>query len=162
MDGAKNVEYRAIPSYPQYRAGSDGSIIGKSGRLLRLRDNNGYLGFEVQIDKRGVRMYAHVAVCEAFHGRRPAGKEVAHRNGVRSDNRQENLSWKTRTENHADKRDHGTHRQGEGIPWAKLTEDQVREIRKTEGSTPVLGRRYGVSPAAIWLIKSGRNWKHVQ
>jgi hypothetical protein len=157
------VEFKPVPSCPGYLAGSDGSIVGKSGKLLKLRVSEfGYLMFEAQIDLHGKRVYAHAAVCEAFHGPRPRGQEVAHLNGVRDDNRPENLKWKTRSENHADKRDHGTHVQGEKIKWAKLTEDDVREIRKRTESTPVLGREYGVSSAAIWLIRTGRNWKHVQ
>lgn len=158
------VDYRSVPSRPGYLAGSDGSIIGKSGRRLRLQVNEtGYISFQAQIDRRGVRTYAHIAVCEAFHGSRPDGHEVAHSNGVRSDNRAENLSWKTRAENHADKRDHGTHVQGEDIRWAKLTEDDVREIKKfPEIPTTVLGKRYGVTPAVITHIRSGRNWKHVR
>ena len=158
------TEYRAVLSHPEYLAGSDGSIIGKSGKKLKLQVNEtGYLSFQVQADGHGVRFYAHVAVCEAFHGARPVGLEVAHLNGDRADNRPQNLAWKTRADNHADKREHGTHLQGEQIRWAKLTEDDVREIRQlSDLSTPVLGRRFGVSPAAIWMIRTGRNWKHVQ
>lgn len=158
------MEYRAIPSHPAYLAGADGSIIGKSGKLLRLQiSDTGYRSFQAQVDGRGVRVYAHIAVCEAFHGSRPDGKEVAHVNGNPGDNRPENLRWKTRTENHADKRQHGTHREGEQIGWAKLTEQAVREIRKLDGLTTVeVGRRFGVSPAAITHIRSGRNWKHVR
>ena len=46
---------------------------------------------------------------------------------------------------------------------AKLTEDDVREIRRQLGMTPmrVLAREYGVTPAAIRLIKKGKNWKHL-
>ena len=158
------VEYRSIPSYPNYRVGADGSIIGKSGRLLRLqRSDAGYLSFQVSDAGRGKRAYAHIAVCEAWHGVRPAGLEVAHLNGNPGDNRPENLAWKTRAENHADKRDHGTHVQGVDVKWSKLTEDDVREIRKlSDLPTTVLRKRFNVSPAAIWLIRSGRNWKHVK
>ena len=163
IDGVE-IEYRPSLTHPEYLAGSDGSIIGKSGRLLRLQLNpKGYLSFQAQVDGRGVRAYAHIAVCEAFQGGRPEGKEVAHLNGDAGDNRPDNLAWKTRAENHADKRGHGTHVQGEAIGWAKLTEADVREIRKLDHlPTTIVGRMYNVTPASITHIRSGRNWKHVQ
>ena len=52
---------------------------------------------------------------------------------------------------------------GEKGTAAKLTELQVARIRERlrEGSTTKeLGRAYGVSQAAIWWIKVGRNWAH--
>jgi hypothetical protein len=145
---------------PGYLAGDDGTVKGKTGRLLRLHKSNGYLAFAAQVGGREIKTYAHIAVCEAFHGARPEGLEVAHENGVRHDNRPENLKWKTRADNHADKKGHGTHLEGEDISWSVLTEEKVREIKKLGHlSTPVVGKMYGVSPAAIWLIRAGRNWK---
>lgn len=42
---------------------------------------------------------------------------------------------------------------------AKLTLDQVREIRAGGGTCRAVGARYGVSPATINLIRLGRNWR---
>lgn len=53
---------------------------------------------------------------------------------------------------------------GAGHHSAKLTPTQVREIRAAieEGTTnTVLGRRYGVSGAAIRAIRNRKNWAHV-
>lgn len=153
---------REIPSLPGYAVSDTGEVRGRSGRFLKQARQNGYACLTIDIDRRAQKHYVHVLVCEAFHGPRPAGKEVAHANGIRDDNRACNLSWKTRAENHHDKREHGTHRQGEEIVWAKLTEAKVREIKASTESTVVLGKRYGVTPAAITHIRSGRNWKHVR
>jgi hypothetical protein len=157
-----SVEYRPIPSLPGYLAGSDGTIIGRRGIVLKLcRNRKGYLHFWAKVNGRELNPGAHAAVCEAFSGARPVGYDCAHLNGNPGDNRPENLQWKTRKDNHADKRLHGTHLQGERISWAKLTEDDVRKIRKTPGTTTAVGAMFGVSPATIWLIRSGRNWRHV-
>ena len=48
------------------------------------------------------------SVVAAFLGPRPAGLDVAHWNGQKLDNRVENLRYATRSENHLDKRRHGT------------------------------------------------------
>jgi len=53
----------------------------------------------------------------------------------------------------------GSHR-GVRNGRAKLTPEQVAEIRvNREGLSQVrAGRKYGVSPGAIWFIRSGRHW----
>jgi hypothetical protein len=54
---------------------------------------------------------------------------------------------------------------GEGNNAAKLTAEQVREIRRrrASGETLVsLGRSFGVTYQAIYYIDIGRNWKEVQ
>lgn len=50
----------------------------------------------------------HVLVALAFHGPRPDGMEVRHLDGVRTNNRPENLSWGTHAENMQDAIAHGT------------------------------------------------------
>lgn len=62
-------------------------------------------------DVRTVRT-VHSVVAEAFIGPRPEGHDVAHWNGERLDNRAANLRYATRSENHMDKRRHGTSRLG--------------------------------------------------
>ena len=56
-------------------------------------------------------------------------------------------------------------RRGEGNPKAKLTEDQVREIRATPqfyGISAALSKEYGVSAAMISAIRLRRSWTHVE
>jgi hypothetical protein len=51
---------------------------------------------------------------------------------------------------------------GEASPQARLTEAQVREIRRSSASSAVLARQYGVSGKAIWEARTGRTWGHLQ
>jgi DNA-binding transcriptional regulator YiaG len=44
---------------------------------------------------------------------------------------------------------------------AKLTEDNVKDIRKSSKSTYKLAKTYGVAPRTIQRIVSGNGWKHV-
>jgi hypothetical protein len=55
---------------------------------------------------------------------------------------------------------------GEKHPNAKLTDDQVRTIRREHrpgkgGGTFRLARQFGVSPALIWAVAKREAWKHV-
>lgn len=51
---------------------------------------------------------------------------------------------------------------GEKNPSAKLTEDDVRAIRKSELSAKELSETYGVSSMAIRFIWRRRTWAHVK
>lgn len=54
-----------------------------------------------------------------------------------------------------------THVRGEKAGRAKLTEDDVREIRASRDGCTKLARKYGVSERAILDITNGKSWKHV-
>lgn len=116
---------------------------------------------------RNTRMVATL-VLEAFVGPRPTGFVAAHNNGVRDDNRGENLRWATQASNIADKARHGTLCRGERMHCAKLTDSAVREIRKLprvrklqNGTLVELSERFGVSTSAIRAARRGKTWRHV-
>jgi len=157
------TEYKAIPSHPGYRAGSDGSIIGKRGKVLsQFPGIGGYLRFTTFEAGRWQQVSTHVMVCEAFHGRRPDGHHAAHRNGVRTDNRAENLRWLSGPDNEAEKAKHGTKMQGETHHQHKLTADQVREIRANYTTPGVTyARRFGVTESCISSVRARKTWRHV-
>lgn len=50
---------------------------------------------------------------------------------------------------------------GEKNPKAKLTEVEVRAMRKARGTHAEVGERFGVSPAQAWGIRTGRYWRHI-
>jgi hypothetical protein len=152
-----------MPSYPGYLAGSDGSIIGKRGFFLsQARTPGGYLCF--RFSRPGytpVTVSSHVGICEAFHGIRPPGMEVAHENGIKTDNRADNLSWKTPAQNTQDKIRHGTHVSGIEHYACRLTDDQVRDIRTSADNAVILAKRYAMSPAYVRHVRAGRARKNV-
>lgn len=70
------------------------------------------------------------------------------------------LSWKTRSENEADKLAHGTVARGERNGNAKLTEAAVEQIR-AEGTTSTnkeIAKKHGVSESAIQAVLAGKRW----
>lgn len=166
-------EWRTIPDWPKYQASSLGRIRRAianqgtfAGRLLKSWvNNNGYSVtrlYDRDVEK---TLFVHALVCAAFHGPRPSPKmTVAHLNGVRSDNRAENLQWKTQADNHADKVRHGTLMRGEGHPSAKLSHMDVIDIhvRLNSGERQCdLAKEYSVARSTIQDIASGAKWKHI-
>jgi NUMOD4 motif len=105
----------------------------------------------------------HVLVLSAFAGTCPRGSQACHGPGGRADNRwPENLSWGTAGDNHGRdrRRDHTTPR-GEHDGNAKLTWEQVCEIRMITGtSQQVIADAYGVTQSTISKIRRGRLWQH--
>jgi hypothetical protein len=71
----------------------------------------------------------HRLVLEAFRGPCPPGMEACHGNGDRGDPRLSNLRWDTHRANMADQCAHGTRMLGERHPLARLTDQEVAEIR---------------------------------
>jgi hypothetical protein len=93
------------------RPGEPGKgLYARKGRVLTAVAN--WAGYHrVLLYKRGRRKLrlVHHLVLEAFVGARPEGMDGCHENGIRDDNRVENLRWDTKSGNMKDKVRHGTH-----------------------------------------------------
>jgi hypothetical protein len=112
-------EWRPIPGQPGYEVSSAGRVLSRKyskPRLMRTStDPAGYPTVQLCQNNAPVKYRVHRLVAEAFYGPRPIGAEVRHLNGVKSDNRSENLRWGSQSENSFDRVRHGTHH------WAKQT-----------------------------------------
>lgn len=116
-----------------------------------------------EMTKDGKEGYVHRFVCEDEYGPPPTPEhQAAHScgNGHIGCVTKRHLSWKTPKENQADRLIHGTGGRGEKHSQAKLTEEQVIEIRGYKGAEPkcVIAKRYGVTPRTISDIHRGKRW----
>lgn len=105
-------------------------------------------------------LFVHRVVLDAFVGPRPEGLVCRHLNGP-PDCRLVNLKWDTQKANAADTLDHGTRCRGERQGSAKLTEANVREIRRTwvNGETQrAFALRFGVGLTTIKRVITGAHW----
>lgn len=111
----------------------------------------------------GKAMSAPRAMCLLAHGEPPTPQhEAAHSCGKGHEGcvNPRHLSWKTTSENRMDMAAHGTLPRGEAVNTAKLTKDQVREIRRigSRMDRKDIAGMFGVAPCTIWEIQTRRSW----
>lgn len=140
----------------------------KSDRILKLTyPKNGYSRISLVIKDLRVSTYVHFLVSDAFLGPKPLGLTVNHKNGVKTDNVLGNLEYVTYSENvkHAYRLGLARAIRGEDSGRAKLTNQQVREIKKKlaakNETQRAIAKKYGVSDGTIWMIAKNLNWKSV-
>lgn len=101
----------------------------------------------------------------AFIGPRPDGMAINHKNGMKLDNRAENLEYCTNSENSTHAYRTGLQsRRGEKHHLRKLCEAEVRQIyamaHAGQNQTEI-AKLYGVDPSSVSNIKRRRNWSHL-
>ena len=174
----KEVTLKPLVGFSGYYAGNDGKIystLRRCGSKPAIRDGkrptalvplvlktSGYFAVNLHVGEIQKTYLVHELVATAFHGKRPHGLVCCHGNGNRQDNLPTNLRWDTRKANEADKVLHGTGMQGIRHHQAKLTEDQVQEIRSAPGKQRDIAARFGISQAQVWNIKNDQQWKHLK
>lgn len=177
-----NEIWKSIPGFDDYEASSFGRIRSidckkciinrwgfemyrkKKGIILKPRIHT--CGYHSYILSGRRTVFAHRLIALAFHGEPESTLlQVAHLNGLKTDNRPENLKWATVSENHSHKIFHGTNLDGEKNPRSILKENDVKDIimRYSNGETSIyLSEVYGVSFGTILSIVSNRSWKHIK
>ena len=139
------------------------------GRMLKVNlDSRGYRTVNMSCMEAGQkRERIGRMVLMAFVGKPPAGKPCAlHGPGGRTDDRLSNLSWGSYSENNGrDRFRDGTFftpaLKGEQQGRAKLTADDVAEIRKWRNTHAEAALIYGVSQQLISRIRLNGCWLHV-
>ena len=148
-----------VRSLDRYYPHNKGGQRLQPGKVLKPDvTHRGYATVILYKDAKISRKEIHTLVATAFLGKRPAKCHAHHKNHNKLDNRAANLTYINGGE-HA-----RHHHQGEGCYKAKLTEKDVKEIRKrlTKGETQiVIAGDYGVSRSTIGEIKRGASWSHI-
>lgn len=142
---------------------SKGIVLGLKGRPI-TRLVGGYV--QIQRKNPNIVVAVHRMIWESVHGPIPAGLQINHINGIKTDNRIANLELVTPSGNlyHA-YRTGLRSALGEKNGKAKLNAAKVLEIRAATSageSQKALAEKYGVSPNAIWGVMSGARWGHVK
>lgn len=142
---------------------TEGVVYGLRGEPVGSHDSSGHL----QIDgrSRGLGLLgAHRIVWESVHGPIPDGLVINHLNGRPDDNRLANLEVVTPRENllHAYRIGLKSNA-GEKHPSHKVTEAQVREIRRL--CPPLrpgqIANQFGLSRRQVSAIVRGESWTHI-
>jgi hypothetical protein len=177
-------EWRTIPGYEGlYEASS----LGRIRSLARTRTNGtsvkngagirsvpakilkatatrgGYLS--VSLSKNGKKTKdVHQLVLLTFVGPRPSGLQSCHNDGIRDNNRIDNLRYDTPEANYRDRDRHGNLPRGTDHPNAKLTLGAVLDIRSRRAAGETIEKVaviHQVSPAQVSSIATRRTWRHV-
>lgn len=137
------------------------------GRLMEPHLDRGYPRTTLSVG--GVilkRILVHRAVAEAFLTRHSGAHVVNHKNGIKSDNRVDNLEWVTPSGNtrHAWRLGLCQPMHGSRSGKAKLNEASVALIRARlaagERLVPIAAD-YGVTPTTISYIRNYKTWLHL-
>lgn len=133
------------------------------------RNHYGYLVLQSAPLRRVIFCFAHRLVYMHFNGPIPDGLEINHKNGVKDDNRPDNLEAVTRAANYQHridvlKKPNPLAQPGEANRYAKLTAEEVRTIRRMRGqeSSSALADRFGVRANTITRIWTGIRWGAVK
>jgi hypothetical protein len=139
--------------------------VADDGRIfLELTPSKDDAGYH-QIRNGDLRERRHVIVCETFHGPRPPGMVVRHRDGDAGNDHPNNLEWGTPLDNVHDTIRHGRFPQGVRSGTAKLNEEQVKEIRmrrRAGESLESIAAEFNISPQRVCDLSKGRGWRHVK
>ena len=127
---------KPIPNYPNYSVTEDGKIINnKFNRELKpILGNTGY--YQISLSNKGEsrNLTIHRLVANAYLSNDENKREVNHINGIKTDNRLENLEWATSSENRQHAFDTGL----------KIYTERQRTINSELMSKPVLDTQTGI------------------
>lgn len=144
-----------------------GRIHGKDELILSGGINsNGYYTIILYDDdnkKKSFKIHRLAAI--AFLQNANNYPSVNHKNGIKIDNRVENLEWCTQKYNvtHAVLNGLIPPCKGEQNSAAKITEEQAKYIKYNKGKIKRkhLADMFGLHPSTINFIQSGRLWPHI-
>jgi hypothetical protein len=144
-----------------------GIIRDATGRRMGGVTAQGYIRIGLDLGgRRSTTVMAHRVIFESQHSVLPPDIEINHINGLKYDNRIENLEPVTRSGNmrHAVRTGLKQASRGSRNGRSKLTEAQVLDIKmrlQVGEPTRTLAAAAGVDKSVILDIKHGRCWTHV-
>lgn len=158
--------WKPMPSDSRYEVSDLGLVRRVQTQRVR-RPSKTPTGYQVIVlsrpGQKHLGVYVHREIMAAFIGPCPRGYQVSHLNGDNSDNRLVNLCYERPKENILRKQIHKTQTFGESHAAAKITLEQVKQIKAARqcGKTLItIANEYGLSYQQISRICRGTNWNH--
>jgi hypothetical protein len=175
MAQPESVEWVDVPGLEMlYGANRDGKIFSKRARRVVRQHlgKGGYMLISTRIGGRAGKTMCfkvHRLIALTFNGAVEGKNVVNHKDGVKTNNRADNLEWCTPAENsrHAYETGLASGPAGERMPNAKLTDRMVRTIRERyvprcrKNGARAISRDLGISHVVIIGAIAGSRWAHV-
>ena len=128
-------------------------------KKLSLRPNSYYF---VTLSFNGTthQLSVHRLVAWAFLGKQQKGMEVRHKDGNKLNNKASNLCYGTKSDNMRDAIEHRTFSMSDWHPCAKLTKEQVKEIRESKEYYKDIAKRFSIHPFTVHKIRRNKIRNH--
>ena len=149
-------QWKLIESAPSYEVSSLGRVRNfKTKKIIAQRINrSGYYQSNLYKEGKKITREIHRLVALAFLPNEENKPFVNHKNGIKTDNRVENLEWCTQAENI-------THAVKNRLVKTKLTDEQAKEIFNSQLSHRKLAKLYNITNSIVWRIKNKKAYKHL-
>lgn len=124
----------------------------------------GYIYYVISKNGKRYCTTAHRLVAKTFIKEDETRKHVNHKNGIKTDNRVENLEWCTSGENQKHAIVNGLKKglKGERNGASKLTEKDILAIRNNKDKNQrQLAKEFGISFQHVSKILKRQEWKHI-
>ena len=162
--------WKSIKDFSDYEVSNLGRVRSYKSHwrdpyILKASISTGYC--QIRLFKQGkcFSFLAHHLVLEAFIGPCPDGCESNHKDGVKRNNKDDNLEWTTHGENLAHAYSLGLmSKAGERHSHAKLRDIDILEIRRLAMQNikqTVIALKFSVSQAHVSHIIRRRVWNHI-
>lgn len=167
------ADLKDIPGIPEYKVDASGSVWsvfhnwrGYQSRRVKPRVEDGYLRVRLRTGGKLAKFAVHRLIAMAFHGLpKDVKMHVRHLNGIKDDNRPDNLRWGTAKENSDDMTRLGERPVGEQNGASKLTKCDlilVRELLRRGFPNSHIAALLKVEKTTINHVSSGETWAHAR
>lgn len=180
MNYTQSEQWRPIPGYDYlYEVSNYGRVRGifnrkelihgkKLGNIKRPTISpSGYYTIMLWRKNKPASIKVHRLVALAFIPNPENKRTVNHKNGIKLDNRLENLEWATHKENNLHARSNGlypTPKSGEDSYSSKLTNQDVIEIRilaENGVRAQTISKVFNIHTNTVSLIINRKIWNHI-
>lgn len=180
----REIKYKVWYEFPEkYEVGTDGSIwslkynnSNERKELRQYHNEDGYKYVVLVVDGKRYKRLSHRMVAISFILNPENKPQVNHLNGIRNDNRTENLEWCTARENTIHgyrsngrkaspklKKSSKIRFSGTSNPKAKVDHKIVHGIREMRNNgilLKVISKKYNISVAQVSAIANNKYWKN--
>ena len=161
---------KQIIGFEDYWIDTEGKVwsmkFGKVKERKPVKHKDGYFQINLRKDGKVKNLLIHRLVAIAFIPNPKNYTQVNHLNGIKTDNKLENLEWCNNSMNQKHAFRIGKqNNKGSKHPQVKLSDEEAIEIfqRLNNGQSPTeIAKDYPITRQAIYEMKHGRSWTHLK